>query len=274
MRIACCQFNPILGAPERNRERVDALLEKYQQGDFDFLILPEMAFSGYVFEGKHDIRPYLEDTTSGPTVLWAQKQALRLKCYVLVGYPEINKGVETKWYNSSCLLNPSGELVNTYRKTFLYDTDLTWSEKGPSFCTIDLEGFGKVGIGICMDLNYSEPTKYFDQEFATFHLNENTDLVIVLMAWILSNPEDRDPQEPSWSNVNYWAARLSNLFHTPRQHPTYFVACNRVGTEQGTTFCGSSCGLKLDYPQPKIIDILNKSEENILLLDLPNLDRK
>lgn len=64
-------------------------------------------------------------------------------------------------------------------------------------------------------------------------------------------PEPQDPEAPSESNLNYWAARLLPL-HDPT--PTYsspkpdadvevngngrevvFVGCNRVGTEEGTS---------------------------------------
>jgi protein N-terminal amidase len=65
----------------------------------------------------------------------------------------------------------------------------------------------------------------------------------------------RDPQAPSESNLNYWAARLTPL-HDPT--PGYssppaledpqggkevvFVACNRVGEEEG------ACGERRAHP--------------------------
>jgi predicted amidohydrolase len=36
----------------------------------DLLVLPEMAFTGYMFEDLKDIQDYLEET-DGPTVQWA-----------------------------------------------------------------------------------------------------------------------------------------------------------------------------------------------------------
>ena len=64
-------------------------------------------------------------------------------------------------------------------------------------------------------------------------------------------PPPQDPDAPSESTLNYWAARLTPL-HDPT--PDYaelgaadgaeiggkeviFVGCNRVGTEEGTLIC-------------------------------------
>jgi protein N-terminal amidase len=41
--------------------KIDSLLSDLSQSDnIDILLLPEMAFTGYTFKDKSDIRPYLE----------------------------------------------------------------------------------------------------------------------------------------------------------------------------------------------------------------------
>lgn len=49
MKVACLQFNPSLGEVEENMRRADKLLDQSEalcNGEIDWLILPEMAFSG------------------------------------------------------------------------------------------------------------------------------------------------------------------------------------------------------------------------------------
>jgi protein N-terminal amidase len=92
MKVACLQFNPKIGEVERNQKFASRLLEKYRPGDIDVLVLPEMAFTGYVFKDKNHIKPYLEDSVTGTTVQWAKAQAIRLHVFVVVGYPQIVKG--------------------------------------------------------------------------------------------------------------------------------------------------------------------------------------
>ncbi|KAG0375941.1 Carbon-nitrogen hydrolase [Mortierella sp. AD032] len=189
MKIACLQFEPILGEVKRNLAHATSMVAKLKPEDVDVLVLPEMAFSGYVFTSKDHIRPYLEDAETGPSIQWAKEQAIRLNAHVQVGYPEkriINKEnpFKEEYYNSVAFVSPQGVLLNTYAKHFLYYTDENWAEEGPSFESMPVEGLGQVGFGICMDVNpYQFKTPFSDFEFSTFHLREKTKLLLCSMAW-------------------------------------------------------------------------------------------
>ncbi len=94
--------------------------------------------------------PYLEYPETGPTSLFCSKLARRLRCYVTAGYPErlpptedvgpvmtvdtIEDGslvrVDQVGANSAVVYGPDGELVANYRKTNLYETDMTWAKPG------------------------------------------------------------------------------------------------------------------------------------------------
>lgn len=54
----------------------------------DILVLPELAFTGYNFSSRAEIKPYLEPTTAGVSTDWAKHVSKALGCHVLVGYPE------------------------------------------------------------------------------------------------------------------------------------------------------------------------------------------
>ncbi|CAG8720294.1 15485_t:CDS:2 [Cetraspora pellucida] len=246
MKIACLQFNPIIGEVQTNQRRASEMLEKYQPGEIDILVLPEMAFTGYVFKDKEHIMPYLEDAETGTTVRWAKEQALRLQAFVMVGYPQIVKGDPDKYYNSVCFVGRNGNLIETYQKTHLFSTDESWAEEGPGFKSIHVPGLGKVGFGICMDLNsYKFQTEFTAFEFARFHLRQQSDIILCSMAWLLT--------ESSSNNVDYWCYRLLPLFNdtytndeestagiqsldATRNRNVLFVASNRTGSENGDVY--------------------------------------
>ena len=43
--------------------------------EIDLLILPELVFTGYDFDNKEDIKPFLEVAGKGPTFEWCQLKA-------------------------------------------------------------------------------------------------------------------------------------------------------------------------------------------------------
>ncbi|EPS42650.1 hypothetical protein H072_3432 [Dactylellina haptotyla CBS 200.50] len=172
MKIACLQFNPRIGKVQDNIQKADKILEdalgiEDVQDKVDVLVLPELAFTGYVFDSKASIRPYLEPTSSGITAQWAQSTSRRLRCYTIVGYPELAADYQTPSetprrpqasdpfseipieidddeedniqrysFNACVVSSPDGEVVMNYRKTFLYSTDEQWASEGTSFGTL------------------------------------------------------------------------------------------------------------------------------------------
>ena len=95
LRLALVQYDAKLGQVQANIGRVDALIAKIQPNSIDVLLLPEMAFTGYMFDSREDIAPFLEMDGRGPSVTWARRIAERLRCYVLVGFPESQRAAES-----------------------------------------------------------------------------------------------------------------------------------------------------------------------------------
>lgn len=109
---------------------------------------------GYNFKSLQEIAPYFEPSGSGITSLWARTVALKYDCTVIAGYPE-KVDVAPKWptspeyYNSAIVVNPDGETIANYRKSFLYYTDETWALEGNGFYSGFLPRLGRTSIGIC-----------------------------------------------------------------------------------------------------------------------------
>ncbi|CAO3646268.1 unnamed protein product [Cunninghamella echinulata] len=202
--------------------------------------------------------------------------AIELNCYIAVGYPEKHqtKDHQVKYYNSMCFVNRQGELIKTYRKTFLYETDENWAEEGESFDTMMIPEFGKIGFAICMDINpYQFKTDFKEFEFANYHKNEKTDIILGSMAWLKSKQEEDgdDDGNSVMSTINYWALRLSPLIKesVSTGRNILFVACNRIGTERGSTFAGGSSVLEFSSSgEIHLLNHLSSKEENILIVDI------
>ena len=211
-----------------------------------------MAFSGYNFPSLEAIKPFLEPTASGPSTLWAADTARRLGCHVIVGYPEVeivtavDGTVTTRNYNATVTVDPTGRVLNNYRKSFLYYTDETWATEGfrskpdstPFFCG-PLGELGNVGQGICMDINpYRFESPWSAYEFARSMLAGKARLVVLSMAWLtrlLPAELEIEPEKPDMETVAYWLERFFPLVEAMTQEEVIVVFANRCGTEGSMT---------------------------------------
>ncbi|KAF8228545.1 carbon-nitrogen hydrolase, partial [Tricholoma matsutake] len=195
-----------------------------------------MAFTGYVFDSAEAILPYLELPHSGPTSEFCKELAERLSCYVVAGYPErlepreagtpaedtnLLAGTSSPEHrpqrhvgaNSAVLCSPSGECILGYRKTHMFQTDVTWAKPGTGFVTIPLpfppykplpshttadfeQKAINLTLGICMDLNTSRPAEWAPgeapYELADHCVENKTDLLVLLNAWLYSGIQEDD----------------------------------------------------------------------------------
>lgn len=109
-RVGIClvQYDPKLGDVDGNMQRVDHMLGGLTSELVDILLLPEMAFTGYMFSGREEIASVLEDK-DGPSISWARKTARKLQAAVLVGFPEIDRSTKQA-YNSIAVIDYHGTL--------------------------------------------------------------------------------------------------------------------------------------------------------------------
>ncbi|KAH9872631.1 hypothetical protein J1614_005024 [Plenodomus biglobosus] len=289
MKVACLQFAPEVGQVQSNIHRADTLLQSTQiPADLDWLILPELAFSGYNFHSLEEIQPFLEPTTSGVSTQWAIQIAKHYGCHVTVGYPEIttDETPQTQ-YNSTVTVSPRGEIIQNYRKSFLYYTDETWASEGPKsrghklsdvqsldspFFAGELGTLGKVTLGICMDINpYKFTSPWSDYEFANTALAAQCPIICVSMAWLCHlTPTElaQDPGQPDVATVAYWVERFQPIVDAMGDKPIYIILANRCGMEKGVCYAGSSTVMKVDKGIVSLYETAGKSEEKCLVVDL------
>ncbi|CCC67781.1 hypothetical protein NCAS_0A12230 [Naumovozyma castellii] len=220
LRIALVQLNPQISQLEQTIKRSWTLLNNIPKGSKspDLIVFPEFALTGYNFHSREQILPYCSDSVSakGPIFQFAKQVSKAFNCYTVIGYPErVDDGSDLSvLYNSAAVVNANGNLVFNYRKSFLYETDKEWQcEENPEgFQTFPLSFLQKgtdlktgekvdvilkTGVGICMDLSpYEFKAPFNDFEFATYHLDRGTELIICPMAWLhsssLTDAEDKN----------------------------------------------------------------------------------
>ncbi|CEG36357.1 ubiquitin1-specific protease [Plasmopara halstedii] len=269
MQVAIVQYDPQLGQVKRNLDYVNQMVASLCREDkIDILMLPEMAFTGYVFKSKADVTQVAEVAGKGQTFNWCRQQARRLQCIVTCGYVEKEGEL---LYNSMLVVSPDGELVCNPRKTFLYETDKSWATAGKSFYTWDCPWLGKtISFGICMDINPNDFKAPFSAyEFGTHVVENKSDLVLFACAWNDFENHDIEP----YSTISYWAQRLFPVIHSLQKGEyvksnCHFLCSNRIGTENGTFFVGSSCILSLK--EPAIIAHAGRRTEELLRAEIPH----
>lgn len=308
MKVATLQLDSKIRNVKHNIDTANAILASSPPpADLDLLVLPELAFTGYNYPSYESIKPYLEATTAGVTTQWAISTAKRLGCHVIAGYPEISTDTDAtehastngaptepvyKRYNSTVTVSPTGDILANYRKSFLYYTDESWAAEGPTGFFCDTLGeLGKVGLGICMDINpYQFEAPWDKYEFATNIVDNGAKCVVMSMAWLTSLPAEEMamlPNQPALETVSYWLQRFSPLIEASKTsgEDVVVVFCNRVGNEKNETtelvtkagqviplgqsvnYAGSSCVMRFSGGEVSVLDMMGKGEEGLLVID-------
>ena len=289
LRIACLQFNPILGRVDQNVAKINHMMSRFNK-DIDLLVLPELAVTGYNFPLKKEIEPFLEISGEGASFRVARELSRKFSCTTVIGYPEKLGSII---YNSALVVNDLGNIVTNYRKSHLYETDETWGcSENPvrNFPPLTLSWRKNNGslditsnIGICMDLNpYQFKADFNEFEFAMNAWKNDASLIIVPTAWLSSeSPSIQDnlshvekaekSRQIQESLVDYWIVRLFPFLRHPYNglpklgHRTTVAICNRVGIEDQVLYGGSSSIMQFD-PLAGESDALDASNSSVKVL--------
>jgi N-carbamoylputrescine amidase len=235
------QFTPVHGDVPANLQHIDRIISAIDPAEAHhrLIVLPEMCSTGYIFSSQEAIKP-LTENRDGPTFHFFSGLARKQNAWLVYGFAEQHEGL---LYNTQNIIDPQGSLKATYRKVHLFDADLPWATPGSAFMNIETP-FGRIGPGICMDLNFDD--------FIDYHIDAGTDIICFSANW-LDEGHDIGP---------YWKMRIYPF-------PGLFIAADRSGKESGTEFIGSSmlllngeilsrCGKELTAVQRCILSITRR----------------
>lgn len=210
--IACAQIDCVLGDPKTNREKIVATIRAAAEREAQLVIFPECALTGYAYNSLDEATPFAEkpDGRSAQIIVEACRQT---KAYAVVGFIETDG---EKFYNAAMVAGPDG-VVGTYRKVHMpyigVDRFLTPGDR--PFQVFDLP-FGKVGVNICYDISFPEPSRVLKLMGA--------ELIALITNWPTA----------AWRSSQFVANTRALENHV------FYAAVDRVGRERGWDFIGRS----------------------------------
>lgn len=149
MRVGYFQFRPRFGQVEQNCDRVMSAL---RGADAELVVLPELAFTGYYFRDRAELRSLAEDPRRSTTVARLRDLCRERGLYLVAGFAEQDGD---RLFNSSLLIGPRGP-VRTYRKIHLFNEEKKWFDPGDLPLEVHRVRGVRVGMMICIDWVFPE----------------------------------------------------------------------------------------------------------------------
>jgi omega-amidase len=213
VKIAAAQIACTPGDLKANLAKVREFALRARQAGADLIVFPEMIDTGYSM-------PVIQKCA----VSWKegavpefQRLARELSIALVAGVSDRDG---SRIYNSQVLIDTTGKTIAKYRKTHLVTAapldERSCFTAGDAFSSGQLGGF-KLGLTICYDLRFPEVCR-------KLVLEHDADVLVNSSAWPFPRIEH---------------LRILALARAV-ENQCYLVMANRVGTDDGVRFCGSS----------------------------------
>src|SRR6056297_29596 len=105
IKTASIQYEPIKGKVDENVKNILNLIMQASEKGVDLIVLPEMCTTGYIWQDREEIKPYVE-TIPGKTTDLIASLTQKYNNYVVIGMAE--KNYNGFFYNSAALIGPEG----------------------------------------------------------------------------------------------------------------------------------------------------------------------
>ncbi len=236
LKLAQIQFAPQLGGQQNNLNKVEELIGKAEQADF--IILPELANSGYNFTDRKHALALASAVEKSEFVEMLREISRKQNQYIVSGFHE-KDGNEL--FNTSLFISPNGE-IGKYRKIHLFMNEKQIFSKGnlglPVFQTDDFT----MGMLICFDYLFPEIWRIMalkEVEFIAHPSNLVTNKAFKIV--------------PAQAAINRF----------------FVFTTNRIGSERGISFAGKS--FAVDTEGDVISEALPDKEEILITEFNPSL---
>jgi predicted amidohydrolase len=211
MRIASIQLNVVEASKEKALEHASQMIRQCRGADL--ILLPELWNIGFMSFDRYRSEA---ETQEGPTLTLLRTLARELSCHIHTGSFVEKQG--DRFYNSSFLLDRTGEILGCYQKIHLFTYQSQEADiltPGTSVTVIPA-AFGKFGLATCYDLRFPE--------FFRKMIDQGAEFFLISSAWPY-------PRLEHWLLLNRTRA-LENL--------SYLISSNCVGINRGMRFVGHS----------------------------------
>lgn len=145
---------------ESNLAKAETLIDTAIEKGAGFIVLPEY----FNFCGDPKLHRQEAEPIPGPTVEMLTTRARANRVYILGGSIAESINGREKFFNTSVLIGPSGEIIAKYRKIHLFDVAIDQRvimresdvvEPGDKIVLAETE-YGIIGLSICYDLRFPE----------------------------------------------------------------------------------------------------------------------
>jgi len=213
MKIAAAQISCVLGNFNGNLDKVRDFAALAKKSGAQLVVFPEMVDTGY---SMPMIQKHAKKWSEG-AVPELQKIAKKISIGIVAG---ISDRDGASIFNAQVFVDARGEVVGKYRKTHLVTAapldERVCLSPGNEFVSCKIGKF-TVGLSICYDLRFPEMAR-------TLVVERRANVIVNSSAWPVVRAEH---------------LRILALARAV-ENQSYFIISNRVGTDDGVTFCGSS----------------------------------
>ena len=167
IRIALAQINPVVGDLSGNVQKIISYIKKARALKAELIAFPELAITGYPPEDLLLKPQFVNDNINALD----QVKAASNDITVIVGFVDSNKGL----FNAAAVIS-NNRLIDVYHKKHLPNygvfDEYRYFHRGRRLPVYDFGGI-KIGVNICEDIWYREPTKIQAQSGAEIIININ-----------------------------------------------------------------------------------------------------
>jgi len=248
LKVACLQVSAREYEDRyENKENILRMIDKAADSRPQLIVLPECVYPAY-YISPLIVKNSLEFQKSTLELIAEIKGKAKLyKCYIALGIVETDI-IENILYNSALLINPEGQEINRFRKSYLWHFDSHWFCAGEQYPVIETE-FGKVGMFICADGRLPEIVRCLSLQGA--------DILIDLTNWVTSGFEKETLTNPQ---VEYMIPTRA------LENRVWIIAANKVGMEaKSILYCGKSA---VFTPDGEVAKIASSFQEEILFYEI------
>jgi predicted amidohydrolase len=238
MKIAAAQIDCSLGEIDVNVQRIRDFASRAKEAGAELIVFPEMSDTGYAMRIIRETAARWDEGA----VPELRKLAKSLSIAIICGVSERERD---RIYNSLVVVGNAGEITGHYRKTHLFS--LAPIEEHLCFaagdCLASVDGGNlRLGLTICYDLRFPEV-------YRRLALEEKTNAFVISSAWPFPRVEHL--------RVLATARAIENQ--------SYVLLANRVGRDDGVTFCGTSAIID---PYGVVIAAASGDREELLIADV------
>ncbi|MEK7790131.1 MAG: nitrilase-related carbon-nitrogen hydrolase, partial [Deltaproteobacteria bacterium] len=253
MKVALAQINPIIGAFQKNSEKILHFVEKARKRNADLVVFPELSLIGYPPLDLLDKDHFVEDNLKALQALIKQIDGIS----AIIGYVEKNRSQHGKPYYNAAALVSSRKIVSKHYKSLLpsYDVfdETRHFEPSPKIVPAKIQK-NLVAISICEDI-------WNDKDFWKRRLYKSDPLPLFLkqkkqcLLNISASPFSIGKQK----------IRKEMIQAIARKYKTPIIYVNQVGSNDQIIFDGASLAMNA---KGEVIGQCRDFEEDMVIVDL------